>query len=313
MGIIFTKVLTIFLLVVIGFVANRLGRIPESANQYLINILLDITMPCMIMTSIISNTLDAETMRVVAEVMIGSLIFFLVEWPVAILFLKLIRYEPRSEWGVLIVIISGVNTGFMGFPVTKMLFGNEYFFYMAMENIVLGIYLYFIMVIQLNSGEGKRPKLMDTFRGMWNNCMIVSVVAMVMLALGITLPGGVIDFLNMVGDATVPLSMMVVGVQLGRSSIRKLLRNVKLMLASLFNVMGIPALTLLAVHWLPITDKAKLILVFAAAFPCAVIAVAMAAREHKNATRMAEGVVLTTLLSMASLPFWAMVVTHLYL
>ena len=313
MGVNFTKILTVFLVVVIGFVANSLKKIPTEANPYLINILLDITTPCMILSSVISNTLTPETMRVTMEVVIGTVIFFLAEWPIALLITRILKYEPKSDRGVLVVIMSAVNTGFMGFPVTRALFGKEFLFYMAMENIVLGIYLYFLTVIQMDYGSGGRPDVKAGLRAMCNNCMLFSVIGIVILCFGWKLPEPVTGFLDLVGDATVPLSMLVVGVQLGDSSLRKLIKNGKLMVVSLTNAILMPALTLLAVHWLPITPKAKLILVFAAAFPCAVVTVAMANREHKNATLMAEGVALTTFISLATLPVWALIVEILYI
>lgn len=313
MGVIFTKILIIFLVVIIGFIANRAGRIPTEANPYLINILLDITTPCMILSSIISNTLTPETMQVTLEVVIGTVIFFLAEWPVSLLIIKILHYEPKTDHGVLIVIISAVNTGFMGFPITRTLFGSEFFFYMAMENIVLGIYLYFLTVLQMDQGSGRRPDVKSGLRSLCNNCMLFSIIGVIMLCLGVKLPTQAMSFLDLVGDATVPLSMLVVGVQLGDSNIRKLFQNGKLLAVSMANVIVMPALTLLAVNWLPITAKGKLILVFAAAFPCAVVTVAMANRENKNATLMAEGVALTTLLSLFTLPVWAMFLEELYL
>ena len=117
---------------------------------------------------------------------------------------------------------------------------------------------------------------------------------------------------NTVGNATVPVSMIVVGVQLGTASIRKMLKNYKLMIASLVNVVVVPVLTFLSVNWLPITWKAKVILILAAAFPCAVVLTAMAIRERKNATLMAEGVALTTLLSVVTLPVCVMFLTWYY-
>ena len=107
--------------------------------------------------------------------------------------------------------------------------------------------------------------------------------------------------------------MIVVGVQLGSSHLSKIIRNYKLLIASLCNVTLIPFLTFLCVNWLPLTNPAKLILVFAAAFPAAVVTVAVASKEHKNAGLMAEGVALTTLFSMATLPVASIILMSIYL
>ena len=105
--------------------------------------------------------------------------------------------------------------------------------------------------------------------------------------------------------------MIVVGVQLSESSIRKMLTNKRLITASLCNVILIPVLTFLAVNWLPLAPESKLILIFAAAFPCAVVSTAIALKE--NAALMAEGVAMTTLLSMGTLPVAAILLMQLYL
>ena len=80
----------------------------------------------------------------------------------------------------------------------------------------------------------------------------------------------------------------------------------------IFNVLLMPILTFLAVNWLPLAVETRLILVFAAAFPCAVVSVAVAAKEGRNAGLMAEGVALTTLFSLATLPFIAVFLMSWY-
>ena len=143
--------------------------------------------------------------------------------------------------------------------------------------------------------------------------MLASVLGLIVFGAGIALPAPLLDFLNTIGDSTIPISMFVVGIQLGNCELKKTIRNGKLLAASVSNVLIIPAATWLAVNWLPITTDAKLTLVFAASFPCAVATVAVATREGRNANLMAEGVALTTLLSMVTLPLAALILMAVYL
>ena len=211
------------------------------------------------------------------------------------------------------VIITAVNTGFMGFPVTKAIFGNTYFFLMVIQNIVLNIYLYSMMVYQMNYGFRKKEGIKGMLMPMLNMCTYALIIGMVLMLLKVQLPDILADFINTIGDATIPVSMIVVGVQLSESSIRKMLTNKRLITASLCNVILIPVLTFLAVNWLPLAPESKLILIFAAAFPCAVVSTAIALKENRNAALMAEGVAMTTLLSMGTLPVAAILLMQLYL
>lgn len=313
MAVVFTKIAVIFIMVLIGYVASKAKVLPYESNKYLVSLLLAITTPCMILSSMTAKTLTAKTLQESIEVIVGSIVFFLVAAALAYVVVRLLNYQPKSDQGILMVIMTAVNTGFMGFPITKAIFGDEYLFLMVIENIVLTTYLYSLAVFQMNIGEKKATDLKTVFRPLCNMCMLATVIAIALLLLGIKLPGPIMDLTTTIGDATIPISMIVVGIQLAESNLAKVIRNGRLILISLCNVILMPALTFLAVNWLPITDPAKLILIYAAAFPCAVVTVAVATKENKNAGLMAEGVALTTLFSLITLPIISMVLLTLYI
>ena len=309
---VFLKIAAIFAMTAIGFIASKTGVLPAESKKYLSNLLLFITSPCMIIGSMTSQTLDAHTFELMIQIVAGSFIFFLAAMGISFLIVKLMRCD-RDDAGVLMVIITAVNTGFMGFPVTKAIFGNTYFFLMVIQNIVLNIYLYSMMVYQMNYGFRKKEGIKGMLMPMMNMCTYALIAGLVFMLLKVRLPDILADFINTIGDATIPVSMIVVGVQLSESSIRKMLTNKRLITASLCNVILIPVLTFLAVNWLPLAPESKLILIFAAAFPCAVVSTAIALKENRNAALMAEGVAMTTLLSMGTLPVAAILLMQLYL
>ena len=309
---VFLKIAAIFAMTAIGFTASKTGVLPAESKKYLSNLLLFITSPCMIIGSMTSQTLDAHTFELMIQIVAGSFIFFLAAMAVSFLIVKLMRCD-REDAGVLMVIITAVNTGFMGFPVTKAIFGNTYFFLMVIQNIVLNIYIYSMMVYQMNYGFRKKEGIKGMLMPMLNMCTYALIIGLVLMLLKVQLPDILADFINTIGDATIPVSMIVVGVQLSESSIGKMLTNKRLITASLCNVILIPALTFLAVNWLPLAPESKLILIFAAAFPCAVVSTAIALKENRNAALMAEGVAMTTLLSMGTLPVAAILLMQLYL
>ena len=307
---VFLKIAAIFAMTAIGFAASKTGILPAESKKYLSNLLLFITSPCMIIGSMTSQTLDAHTFELMIQIVAGSFVFFIAAMGISFLIVKLMRCD-RDDAGVLMVIITAVNTGFMGFPVTKAIFGNTYFFLMVIQNIVLNIYLYSMMVYQMNYGFRKKEGIKGML--MLNMCTYALIIGLVLMLLKVRLPDILADFINTIGDATIPVSMIVVGVQLSESSIRKMLTNKRLITASLCNVILIPVLTFLAVNWLPLAPESKLILIFAAAFPCAVVSTAIALKENRNAALMAEGVAMTTLLSMGTLPVAAILLMQLYL
>jgi predicted permease len=107
--------------------------------------------------------------------------------------------------------------------------------------------------------------------------------------------------------------MIVIGIQLGTSDFKKIVKNKSLMIESIAKMLFTPLITILLVNWLPISNIIKLVAVFGAAFPSAVAVTPIAQTEGKNTLLSAEGVALTTLMSLVTIPVTAYIATMLYL
>ncbi len=312
MGEVFIKVAVIFAMIAAGFIANRLKILPKESVGYLSSLLVLVTTPCLALSSIASQDLTSSMVREAAEVVIGSAVFYVAAMAFSYVFVKALNYEPASDRGVLQAMITSGNTGFMGFPITKAIFGNTIFFLFILQNILLNVYIFSGAVIQINQGGQERVSIRKLLASLVNPCLIATLAGIILLVTGIDLPAPVMEFFSTMGDSTIPISMIVVGVQLGASDIKGAAKNVKFMLCCLANVILIPALTLAAVWFMPLLAASKLTLVFAAAFPTAVMTVAIAEIEHKNSELMSQGVAVTTLMSMITLPVWAIIMMELF-
>ena len=309
---VFLKILAIFLMIATGYAANRTGILPSESNKYLVNLLLKITTPCMILGSIGEKELENDTVSQVLQILAGSAVFFTVIAIFSFLCVKAMRYKPETDQGIMMVIITACNTGFMGFPIVKAIFGDEYFFLMVIENIVLNLYIFCfsIPIMNYKNRTDKSPK--DTIKSALNLCTITSLLGLAILFLQVPMPDFYLDFLNSVGDATIPLSMIIVGIQLADSDLKSMLRNTKLFIAAFINVAVVPLMAFLAIKNLPLDESVKITMIFASCLPCAVAATGVAAEENLNASLMSEGIALTTALSIITLPIGATYLLHYF-
>ena len=141
-------------------------------------------------------------------------------------------------------------------------------------------------------------------------CVIVIVR---MLFAGIHLPEYAMDIVSTLGDITIPLSMILVGVQLGGADFKTLIADKALLITSAMKLIAVPALALLILTPMPVDPVVKLTVLLGMCFPSAVIGVAVSAQENKNYQLMAEVVAVSTLLSIITLPVWIMIISRLYL
>jgi predicted permease len=305
-----TNISSIFIYIFIGYIANKTKILTDEANKHLINLLVTITAPCLILNSIITKELSEKTYVETIQALALSLAFFVVISLLALFLVKPIKDYPDK--GVLMVIITSVNSAFIGFPVTKAVFNNDIFYLVVIANIMLNFYLFAICIWQLNYGHERAISIKSVFKPLMNILSITTFLAVVMLFAHIKLPEYPLGIIETIGDITIPLSMIAVGVQLGGSNFKAILKNYKLLYASLLNVILVPSLTLLLMYFTPFSDNIKLVITLSAAFPCAVIPVALAHKEGKNATLLAEGVALTTLFSVITIPVWLIILIKLF-
>ncbi|MBO4234913.1 MAG: AEC family transporter [Firmicutes bacterium] len=308
------KILGIFAIIVVGFIATKSKVITKEAEPALVNLLLIITTPCMIFSSIVTRELDTSISGKIAIVIFGSLAYFII-MPIIIIPLskRIFTHTPKEDLGILMAIMVANNTGFMGFPITRSVFGEHYFFLIVIQNIVLNIYLFLIAVMQMNYGNRSSFDIKHILKSIFSPCIVAAIGSMVILFSKIKMPETLLDITGMLGNVTTPLSMIVVGMRLANSNFKSVIKNRDLIIASVFNVILVPLITFLLVHWLPLSNDVKLIFIWAATFPCAVIIAGIASKEGRNATLASEGIALTTLMSLITLPIAASILSAIYL
>lgn len=312
MSVIVGKVISIFLIMAVGLVANKIGILPTESKKYIVDLLILITTPCMVFTSITSKELTDDTIPMTLQTIglaICIHIFCLLLGYV--LFKKVFKVHPAENLGAYMFSFGSFNTGFMGFPITLALFGKDILYLMVMLNSMLCLYMYTFgpMILKIGSDEKKELDIRSLLVTLKNPNTSLTIIGLIMLFTGLHLPAIPFECMETLGQATVPVSMLIVGMQLGESDLKGILKNRSLVLSSVLKVFLLPVLIFLMVNWLPISDSIKLTAVFSVAFPAAVAIVPVASMENKDAGVLAESVALTTALSIASIPICALILT----
>lgn len=314
MQLIASKVFVIFIYIGIGFVANKLRVLPISAEKHLIALVLNITTPCLMISSICSHRIDEGMFGNTLLILFGSLACFLLMTPPSLFLARRFRTEDPLDTNVLSVAMVTCNSGFMGFPIAQSVFGNEVFYYLVIQNVAFNLYLFTVGILQLNLGTERGSLNASALKKPFKSFVtVVTLLSVVLLFAGVRIPAYPLAILTDLGDITIPLSMMIVGIQLGECRLREVVADARLLAVSAVKLLLFPALVLLGVFFTPADHVVKLTLVLAAAFPSAVLGVAIAAGEKRNAKLMAEAVASTTLFSMITLPLWLLFLSKLFL
>lgn len=317
MLLIISKVLVVFIYLGIGFAANKLGILPAESSKYFINLIMDITVPCLMVSSITGQEIDGRMyVNTILTFVVTLIVYVLIAVLTTLFADRFFKGKNQEDRNVLATAMTGCNSGFMGYPIAKAVFGPLVFYYIVIQTISNNMYIFVISLFQLHHRESEsassRSKA-DMFKPLLNLTTIVTVISIGLLFAGIKIPAYFMDIISTVGDVTIPVSMMLVGIQLAGTDFQTVFADKDVIAAAFVKLVAAPALVMLVMIPMPLDPIVKMIAVFGMCFPTAVMSAAMAARENKNPQLISAAVATSTLLSMITLPVWIMICDSLYL
>ena len=291
---IISQLAVLFIIIALGFVSSKFKALPPDTGKILTKVVLNITVPCTMLNSVIGGNLEI-TGGAAAFYMLMSLLALLVTAAIAIPASRLIG-KAKADKGVYASLMLMANSGFMGFPMAQAVFGPESTFYVALNLIPFHI-ISFSLGVMLISGKSKFD--LSIFR---SPTMIASICVIPLALIGFTAPKIVIDAVSLIGGATTPCSMLVIGFTLGQVALRGVFTEWRLYAATLIKLVAIPVAVWLVLSRIPMGDLMRGVLVLVSSMPTAAI-VAMFAIEHGGNQKVASGgIFLTTLLSGVTMP-----------
>ena len=311
MVMIFAKILSVFSISFIGYAANKIKWLPIESTRYLSVLLINITSPCLVLYSMSQQELTDATIASVIQVAFLMLMAMVTATVISVFFVKAMKVPP-SDRGVYRSLLVLTNNGFMGYPLSLAVFGEKGLFLMIIANAVFTLYTYSVGVIILISGKDEKLTLKATLKSMFSIPVVSSIIGLLLFGFGIQLPSLLENFLNTVGAITIPLSMIIIGIQLAESKIREVLDNKHLFQILILKLIAIPVMLFGIFMWFPFNNFVFCIVIFAMAMPSAAIIPVLSEIYDTNAKLAAQAVFITTMFSVITIPICGILLT-LYL
>lgn len=309
MTLIFAKIFSVFSISLIGYIANRIRWLPVESTRYLSLLLINIASPCLVVYSMSQQELSPETVSSVVQTA-GLMILALAAASVIAFFIVKLMKTPIEDRSVYQVTLVLPNCGFMGFPLSLAVFGEKGLFLTIIANAVFTLYVYSAGVLMLISGRSEKLTLKTAVKSMISTPVVSSVAGLLIFALGIRLPDLLAEFLNTVGGITIPLSMIIIGIQLAESRVGEVLNNKHIYETLVLKLAILPAILFGIFMWLPVSPFVLCIVIFAMAMPSAAVIPVLAEVHGVNAKLAAQAVFVTTMFSLASIPIFAVLLNH---
>lgn len=244
-----------------------------------------ITAPALIISSLQKSNIQIKEFLSMA---IYTALIVLSLWLISTTVLKLLKTKQK---GIQLPMIFG-NSGYLGFPVSLFAFGvlglSYAVIYSSIETIILmslGIYL-----------ANQKNDIKEIFK---IPLIYAIFFALFLNIINYKLPEILLTPIDMVGQVTIPLALIVLGYRLTEIRITDIK---KAFLASFFK-MGIGfILAILITTLFSITGTIKNVLILLATMPSAVLTMVICYKYKRDADLVASVILISTLLSIITIP-----------
>lgn len=283
-----------FLIMVLGFLCFKLKIINHETNKKLSDFLLLIVNPLLIF-----NSYQRDFNKELFQGLLVSFVLALVSHIVAIGIAQLlVRGKANKDLPLERFSCIYSNCGFMGIPLINSLYGSEGVFYLTAYMTVFNLLIWTHGVIMMT---GQRS-IKAMFKTLISPTFIAIVIGFALFLLDIRVPEVLYRSMDYVASMNTPLAMIIAGVTLAQSEIKKVLFKRRIYLVILMKQILIPAVLVLLYYRLPLNPEIITTAVLAAGCPVAATGMLFALRYHKNHLYASELYSISTMAALVTIP-----------
>lgn len=304
---IFFAIAPLFLIIFATAALQRWKHIGAHWSEVLNEFALKIGLPVLIFSALARSQFSLLDH---AGVIIVNSLFCLLLFFITLGACRLGRCTQESVRTIIACLMFG-NIAYLGIPILSQLYGS---FIVSTVSVIIAVWFFwfftlvtgFVTVSRRAHDEGAFTK---TCRALATNPLLVAVVAGLFFAgFSLPIPSVVIQALDMVSASVTPTVLIVIGLFIGKSPLGRVQDWIPAGALSLLTLVALPAGMIGGLMMFGISPEAFSSSIIEVAMPLAITPFALADEYGLNKALVSRSIVLSTILSVFTLPFWISVV-----
>ena len=287
-----TQVVILFVLIAVGFGANKAKIINDKTVAGMTDLILYIVTPCVIINSY-QREFDPAMLKALIIAAAASIASFALNIVIAHL---AIRDKDKRREKVLRMGVVFSNCGYMSLPLQSALLGSEGVFYgatyVALFNIVLWTYGAAVMSGDVRSISMKKI--------LFNPGIIGTVFGVGLFISSVALPSVIREPISYLAALNTPIPMMIIGYRLASASLK--IKGFNAYLAMFLRLIATPLIFLLGLYMFGIGGALAVSLTVAVSAPCAAATTMFSEKFGGDTSLSAAMVSVTTIISVITMP-----------
>lgn len=304
LGGLFHLQLMMFLLMGVGFFLRKKQIITTEGKTVLTDLIVDVILPCNIITSF-RIPFDWDVLNAGVQVLMISLMIQLL---CTLISANCYKKVPKRQRMILQYGTVCSNAGFLGNPIAEGLYGSIGLLYASIYLIPQRIVMWSAGVSYFTESPSRKNVVKKVLR---HPCIIAVEIGIVLMLTQLEFPTFLAKGISSLGSCTTAITMLLIGSILADCGLKNMVSAITLVF-TLIRLILIPAAVLAGCYFFHVEAIAAGLSVVLAAMPAGTTTAILAAKYHGDEVFATQCVVLTTLLSMALLPVWCLVLNAVF-
>ena len=300
---ILTIIAPLFLIIFASAFFQKTNKIGDEWEKVLNEFALKIGLPVLIFSQLAKTSFSfkSETSLILANSLF--LLFCLV---LAMIFGKIFKLNKQMFLTLFICFIFG-NIAYLGIPVLNQVSGNEV---LPIASLIIAVYLFWLFTLGIgyldySQHQNKKDVAKNMLKNFTKKPLLLAVIlGLIVGSLKITIPSIILSSFDMITASVNPTVLIVIGLFIGNSKIGKLTEWIPVLFFTIFTLLVFPAIFYFFAKNFDLSSPQFTSSIIQAAMPLAITPFALADKYNLNKTFIARSIVLSTILSVITLPFW---------
>ena len=288
----------LFTIMILGYIFRKAGMISNEGKSLLTDLVLYVTLPA----SIIKSFQIEFNHQILVSCMVVIVVAAGIQEGAWLLGMILYPGFPDERKKVLQYATICSNAGILGNPIAEGIFGSMGLLYASIYTIPQRTFMWSIGLTYFTQAPDMKTLIKKVST---HPCIVSVVIGMLIMVFQIPVPGFLSLTIKNIAGGNTFLAMSLVGTILAEVPFRSLPEK-DTVYYSFIRLFFIPFLVYLACHFAQVDSLVTGVSVVLSGMPSASVTAVLAAKYGKDEVFATKCVVLSTLLSMVTVPLWCL-------
>lgn len=284
----------ITILVAIGIYLYKKKVVDNTTSQKISVIIMDICNPALILASMLSGNVSATHEDLIEALIIGAL-FYIFLVILGFLLPIILRVDKNNQRFYNLMTVY-TNVGFIGIPVARAILPENAILYVIVCNVMYSLLFYTHGITILGRGKEKM-----NLKKVFSPGTIMALLALVVFWFDLKPPLIISSSISYIGNATVFLSMALLGVSIARSDITKGLKNIRIWAYILIRMILVPVALFFILRAAHCDDITILGICLMAEMPIGNLPLIQSEKMGEDTELLSSAITVSTIASMATI------------